>query len=118
MPAAPPDPLDAERQAYLNTSEQVIDALLDVRLARDQRRPGEPLHRVLAALKLSVQRQVDNLATYDALVQLTAELGADNTTLDDLRHGRNTLAAQLQLAILDADRIEHVEADLTHGPKS
>jgi hypothetical protein len=111
-----PDPLRAERSAFLDASVAASNAVQDLaRLAFDQPESREEASALLHAVRLLADKQTDVLTALDRFLMRSNEVGIDQDTAADLRRGRVDLAEFLGIALQEVERAERLLKALTDG---
>jgi hypothetical protein len=111
-----PDPLRAERSAFLDASVAASNAVQGLaRLVFDEPESGEEVNALLDAVRLLADKQTDVLSALDRYVMRSTELGIDQDAAADLRRGRADLAASLGIALQEVERAERLLRALTDG---
>lgn len=99
------DRLHAERSAYLEATDAASRAVRNLlRLMTDQSASRRDAQRWLRAVRVLSEKQTNVLDTLDRFVLHANELGLDEATKADLRHGRAKLAADLGDTLREVER--------------
>jgi hypothetical protein len=111
-----PDPLRAERSAFLDASVAASNAVQGLaRLVFDQPESREEAIALLHAVRLLADKQSDVLSALDRFVMRSNELGIDQDAAADLRRGRVDLAESRGIALQEVERAEQLLRALTDG---
>ena len=111
-----PDPLRAERSAFLEASAAAANAVQELAgLGFEHPRSEEEARALLHAVRLVAEKETDALAALDRFLLRCAQLGLDPEPMADFRRGRVELAESLGVALGQVEQAKRVLRTLTDG---